>query len=45
MFGVVRMALVFFLIGLLAGAAQGQNLPKVRSAYTSIGIQFDPVTS
>ena len=21
----------------------GQNLPKVRAAYTSIGIQFDPV--
>ena len=26
-----------------AAAAQGQNLPKVRAAYTSIGIQFDPV--
>jgi len=24
-------------------AAQGQSLPKVRAAYTSIGIQFDPV--
>jgi NitT/TauT family transport system substrate-binding protein len=32
--------------GFLAGfavAAQGQGLPKVRAAYTSIGIQFDPV--
>ena len=26
-----------------AVAAQGQGLPKVRAAYTSIGIQFDPV--
>ena len=26
-----------------ASAAQGQGLPKVRAAYTSIGIQFDPV--
>ena len=43
MSGVARVALFFFLIGLLAGAAQGQNLPKVRAAYTSIGIQFDPV--
>ena len=23
--------------------ARGQNLPKIRAAYTSIGIQFDPV--
>jgi len=30
-------------IFLFAGAAQAQNLPKVRAAYTSIGIQFDPV--
>ena len=38
--------------GLLAGLAfvlasaaptHGQSLPKVRAAYTSIGIQFDPV--
>src|ERR1043165_7631768 len=27
----------------LSGAATAQNLPKVRAAYTSIGIQFDPV--
>ena len=26
-----------------ADAARGQSLPKVRAAYTSIGIQFDPV--
>jgi ABC-type nitrate/sulfonate/bicarbonate transport system substrate-binding protein len=26
-----------------APAAVGQSLPKVRAAYTSIGIQFDPV--
>ncbi len=26
-----------------ADAAQSQALPKVRAAYTSIGIQFDPV--
>ena len=25
-----------------ADAAQAQSLPKVRAAYTSIGIQFDP---
>lgn len=35
------MALVCAL--LFAGHARGQNLPKVRAAYTSIGIQFDPV--
>lgn len=26
-----------------SAATQGQSLPKVRAAYTSIGIQFDPV--
>jgi ABC-type nitrate/sulfonate/bicarbonate transport system substrate-binding protein len=26
-----------------AAAAQAQSLPKVRAAYTSIGIQFDPI--
>ena len=31
-----------FVVG-FASAAQGQSLPKVRAAYTSIGIQFDPV--
>jgi ABC-type nitrate/sulfonate/bicarbonate transport system substrate-binding protein len=33
----------FACIVAFAAAAQGQNLPKVRAAYTSIGIQFDPV--
>ena len=27
----------------LAGAAHTQTVPKIRAAYTSIGIQFDPV--
>ena len=31
------------IVSLSFGAAQGQSLPKVRAAYTSIGIQFDPV--
>jgi ABC-type nitrate/sulfonate/bicarbonate transport system substrate-binding protein len=31
------------LIVAFAAVAQGQGLPKVRAAYTSIGIQFDPV--
>ena len=31
-----------FIVG-FATAALGQSLPKVRAAYTSIGIQFDPV--
>jgi NitT/TauT family transport system substrate-binding protein len=30
-------------IASFAAAAQAQSLPKVRAAYTSIGIQFDPV--
>jgi ABC-type nitrate/sulfonate/bicarbonate transport system substrate-binding protein len=33
----------FACIVAFAAAAQGQNLPKVRAGYTSIGIQFDPV--
>lgn len=33
----------FAFIVALAGAAQGQSLPKVRAAYTSISIQFDAV--
>ena len=40
---VIRLVIGFALIVALADAAQGQNLPKVRAAYTSIGIQFDPV--
>ena len=35
--------LCFAFVVALAAVAQGQNLPKVRAAYTSIGIQFDPV--
>jgi len=33
----------FFVIIAFAVPARGQSLPKVRAAYTSIGIQFDPV--
>jgi ABC-type nitrate/sulfonate/bicarbonate transport system substrate-binding protein len=38
-----NLAIGFAFIVAFAGVAQGQNLPKVRAAYTSIGIQFDPV--
>jgi ABC-type nitrate/sulfonate/bicarbonate transport system substrate-binding protein len=39
-----RFAICFaFVVVASAGAAQAQSLPKVRAAYTSIGIQFDPV--
>ncbi len=38
---------LFTIVGLtavtLTGVAQAQSLPKIRVAYTSIGIQFDPV--
>ena len=33
----------FTFIAAFAASAHGQSLPKVRAAYTSIGIQFDPV--
>ncbi len=33
----------FAFVLICAAAAQGQSLPKVRAAYTSISIQFDPV--
>jgi ABC-type nitrate/sulfonate/bicarbonate transport system substrate-binding protein len=33
----------FAFVVAFAAAALGQSLPKVRAAYTSIGIQFDPV--
>ena len=36
-------AFVALLAIVLAGAAHTQTLPKIRVAYTSIGIQFDPV--
>ena len=37
------LVLCFAFVLALANAARGQTLPKVRAAYTSIGIQFDPV--
>ena len=42
---VKRFAICFAIIvaGVRPDAAEGQSLPKVRAAYTSIGIQFDPV--
>src|SRR5438874_3322832 len=43
MLRVKSLMICFAFIVAFAGAAQGQNLPKVRAAYTSIGIQFDPV--
>jgi len=38
-----KLVICFSVIVTFAAVAQGQNLPKVRAAYTSIGIQFDPV--
>jgi ABC-type nitrate/sulfonate/bicarbonate transport system substrate-binding protein len=39
-----RFAICFALVVMIsASAAQAQPLPKIRAAYTSIGIQFDPV--
>ena len=38
-----KLVICFSVIVTFAAAAPGQNLPKVRAAYTSIGIQFDPV--
>jgi NitT/TauT family transport system substrate-binding protein len=43
MFRVKRWVIGLALIVAFAAVAQAQNLPKVRAAYTSIGIQFDPV--
>jgi NitT/TauT family transport system substrate-binding protein len=43
MLRVKRWVICFAFIIAFAGAALGQSLPKVRAAYTSIGIQFDPV--
>jgi ABC-type nitrate/sulfonate/bicarbonate transport system substrate-binding protein len=41
---VKRFAICFAIIVVaFADALQAQSLPKVRAAYTSIGIQFDPV--
>jgi ABC-type nitrate/sulfonate/bicarbonate transport system substrate-binding protein len=36
-------AICFAFIVTFAAAARGQSMPKIRAAYTSIGIQFDPV--
>jgi ABC-type nitrate/sulfonate/bicarbonate transport system substrate-binding protein len=38
-----KLVICFSVIVTFAAVAQGQSLPKVRAAYTSIGIQFDPV--
>lgn len=43
MLRVKSLAICFAFIVAFAAAALGQSLPKVRAAYTSIGIQFDPV--
>ena len=43
MLRVKRLVIGLAFIVAFAAAAQGQSLPKVRAAYTSIGIQFDPV--
>ena len=43
MLSVKTLAIGLVVIVTFAAAALGQSLPKVRAAYTSIGIQFDPV--
>ena len=43
MLRIKRWLIGFALIVAFATPALGQSLPKVRAAYTSIGIQFDPV--
>jgi ABC-type nitrate/sulfonate/bicarbonate transport system substrate-binding protein len=43
MLRVERLVICFAFIVAFAGASLAQSLPKVRAAYTSIGIQFDPV--
>jgi NitT/TauT family transport system substrate-binding protein len=43
MLGLKGLAICFAFIVAFAAAAQGQSLPKVRAAYTSISIQFDAV--
>ena len=40
---VKRLVLCFAFSITFTAAVQGQSMPKVRAAYTSIGIQFDPV--
>jgi ABC-type nitrate/sulfonate/bicarbonate transport system substrate-binding protein len=44
MLRVKRLAICLaFVAAVFADQAQGQGVPKIRAAYTSIGIQFDPV--
>jgi hypothetical protein len=43
MLRVKGLVICFAFINAFTAVAQGQSLPKVRAAYTSIGIQFDPV--
>jgi ABC-type nitrate/sulfonate/bicarbonate transport system substrate-binding protein len=43
MLKVKTLAFCFAFVVALAAVVRGQSLPKVRAAYTSIGIQFDPV--
>jgi hypothetical protein len=44
MLNVKQFAILFvFIVAASAGSAHAQSLPKVRAAYTSIGIQFDPI--
>ncbi|HEX6770332.1 MAG TPA: hypothetical protein VF208_13335, partial [Candidatus Binatia bacterium] len=43
MLSVKSLVIYFALIIAFIVPARGQSLPKVRAAYTSIGIQFDPV--
>ena len=43
MLGLRGWLICFAVVVVFAAPARAQNLPKVRAAYTSIGIQFDPV--
>jgi ABC-type nitrate/sulfonate/bicarbonate transport system substrate-binding protein len=40
-----RLLVIFFawIVMFSGSVAEGQNLPKIRVAYTSLGIQFDPI--
>ena len=43
MFRIKNLVICFASVVAFAAPARGQSLPRVRAAYTSIGIQFDPV--
>ena len=43
MLNVKGLLIGFAFVGAFATTAPAQSLPRVRAAYTSIGIQFDPV--